>query len=136
MPVTIRNRRTASFADQRGQTMTEFAVVLPVLCLLLFAVIQFGILFNNYVTLTDAVRAGARKAAVGRHLPDPAGETEAAVRNSAQDLDQAQLAVDVDSTWEPGADATVEATYPYKIDLLGLVFAEGDLASKTTERVE
>jgi Flp pilus assembly protein TadG len=116
--------------------MTEFAVVLPVLCLLLFAVIQFGILFNNYVTLTDAVRAGARKAAVGRHLPDPVAATEQAVRNSAQDLDQAELEVNVESTWEPGSDATVEATYPYRIDLLGFNFAEGDLRSETTERVE
>ena len=40
--------------------MTEFALVLPVLAMLLFAVIQFGIVFNNYVTLTDATRAGAQ----------------------------------------------------------------------------
>jgi Flp pilus assembly protein TadG len=46
--------------DERGQTMVEFAIVLPVLCLLLFGAIQFGILFNNYVTITDAARAGAR----------------------------------------------------------------------------
>jgi Flp pilus assembly protein TadG len=116
--------------------MTEFAVVLPVLCLLLFAVIQFGILFNDYVTLTDAARAGARKGAVARHLDDPGAETEAAVRRSAQDLDQDELEVDVESTWEPGSDVTVEATYPYSIDLLGFNFAEGDLRSETTERVE
>src|SRR5439155_25183159 len=59
--------------NERGQTMTEFALVLPVLALVLFAVIQFGIVFNNYVTLTDATRAGARKAAVGRHVSDPVG---------------------------------------------------------------
>ena len=48
-----------------GQSLTEFALALPILALLLFAVIQFGIAFNNYVTLTDATRAGARKAALG-----------------------------------------------------------------------
>ena len=57
--------------NEQGQTMTEFALVLPVLALLLFGVIQFGILFNNYVTLTDAVRSGARKAAVSRQASDP-----------------------------------------------------------------
>ena len=46
--------------------MTEFAIVLPVLVLLVFGVIQFGIAFNNYLALTDAARAGARKAAVSR----------------------------------------------------------------------
>ena len=46
--------------------MTEFALILPLLVVLLFGIIQFGIIFNNYVTLTDAVRAGAREAAVSR----------------------------------------------------------------------
>ena len=32
------------------------------LVILLFGVIQFGIVFNNYITVTDAVRAGAVKA--------------------------------------------------------------------------
>ena len=50
--------------------MTEFAIVLPMLAMLLFGIIQFGILYNNYVTVTDAARAGARKAAVSRHT-DP-----------------------------------------------------------------
>jgi len=64
--------------------MTEFALALPILALLLFAVIQFGIVFNNYVTLTDATRAGARKGAVSRRLPDPVGATKDAVVNSAR----------------------------------------------------
>ena len=64
----INRRKNISFRAQNGQTMTEFALVLPLLALLLFGVIQFGIAFNNYITLTDAVRAGARKGAVARHL--------------------------------------------------------------------
>ena len=48
--------------------MTEFALVLPILLFLLLAIVQFGVVFNNYVTLTDAVRAGARKGAVARRL--------------------------------------------------------------------
>jgi Flp pilus assembly protein TadG len=128
--------RRIRLRDERGQTMTEMAVVLPVLCLLLFGVIQFGILFNNYVTLTDATRAGARKAAVGRFGSDPAGAAETAVRSSARDLRQADLGVSVASSWAPGSDVTVTATYPYEIDLLGLVLANGQLSSTTTERVE
>ena len=49
--------------------MVEFALVLPILCLLLFGVIQFGILYNNYVSMTDAARAGARRRAVSRQRP-------------------------------------------------------------------
>jgi Flp pilus assembly protein TadG len=122
--------------DERGQTATEFALVLPVFCVLLFGIIQFGILFNNYVTLTDAVRAGARKATVSRLQPGPCGIAEGALRSAAGGLDQGKLVVSCASSWQPGADVTVEASYPYEINLLGWVAASGQLKSKTTERVE
>jgi Flp pilus assembly protein TadG len=125
-----------SIRADRGQTMTEFAIVLPILCLLLFGIIQFGIVFNNYVTLTDAVRAGARKAAVSRRT-DPAGSGESAVRASGANLKQSDLQVTVSApVLEHGADVTVEATYPYEVNLLGLVVASGRLKSTTTERLE
>jgi Flp pilus assembly protein TadG len=116
--------------------MTEFALVLPLLVVLLFAIIQFGITFNNYISLTDAVRAGARKGAVARHLDDPAGETVAQVRTAAGDLDAALLQISVESTWQPGEEVTVTATYPYKIKLFGIPLKEGRISSTTTERVE
>ena len=118
--------------------MTEFALVLPILALLLFGVIQFGLVFNNYLTLTDAVRVGARKAAVGRHLPDPPGSAKQAVRDAATDLKQSDLNVDVTVTpnWSAGAEATVTADYPYSINLLGLVVKSGRMHSTTKERVE
>jgi Flp pilus assembly protein TadG len=122
--------------NERGQTMVEFAVVLPVLALLLFAVIQFGIAFNSYITLTDAVRAGARKAAVSADLSDPVGAATNEVRSSAGNLDQTQLNVSVSSTWDPGSDVTVQASYPYSIHILGLYDYSGRLNAKTTERVE
>ena len=122
--------------SERGQAMTEFALVLPVLCLLLFAVIQFGIAFNNYLTLTDATRAGARKAAVARRLADPVGSAIDSVRASAQDLKQSDLSVSVTSSWQLGSDVTVTASYPYSISLLGLVVKSGRLSSSTTERLE
>lgn len=122
--------------NERGQTLTEFALVLPLVALLLFGVIQFGIVFHQYVTLTDAVRAGARQAAVGRHTSDPAGAAEDRVRGSAADLDQSELSVSVSSTWDQGDDVTVSASYPYDISLLGFVVKSGNLTSTTTERVE
>jgi len=134
--VTNANRRKIDLGSQRGQAMTEFALALPILALLLFAVIQFGIVFNNYVTLTDATRAGARKAAVGRRLPNPTSTVITAVRNSATDLKQSKLGVTVSSSWQAGDDVNVTATYPYTISLLGMVVKSGNLSSTTTERVE
>jgi Flp pilus assembly protein TadG len=125
-----------SLRDQQGQSMTEFALVLPIIALLLFGVIQFGIVFNNYITLTDATRAGARKAAVSRRAPDPRGTCIAAIRASANNLTQSRLTPDCQSSWLPGEDVRVTATYPYSISLLGLFSKAGNLTSTTTERVE
>ncbi len=116
--------------------MTEFALVLPILALLLFGVIQFGIVFNNYIQLTDAVRAGARQGAVGRHLEDPEGTVDKKVRDASTSLNQDDLDVSVTSSWQQGEDVAVTASYPYSINLLGLVVTSGRMTSTTKERVE
>jgi Flp pilus assembly protein TadG len=125
------------FGDSEdGQALVEFALVLPLLALILFAIIQFGIAFNNYLALTDAVRAGAREAAVSRAAPDPTAQAEDAVRDAAANLDQDDLTVTVTSTWVRGEDVRVLATYPFTLNVLGVAVASGKLESETTERVE
>ena len=56
---------------QDGQAIVELALVLPVLLLLLVGILKFGLLYNNYITLTDSVRVGARSLSLGRGLHDP-----------------------------------------------------------------
>ncbi len=134
--VVVRWALTRRVWRQRGQTMAEFAIVLPLLLLLVLAILQVGIVFNNYVTLTDAVRTGSRQATVGRSVADPVGAAVSKTRTAASGLDQAKLTVSVSSTWDQGANVTVSASYPYSISLLGLVVHSGTLTSDTTERVE
>jgi Flp pilus assembly protein TadG len=129
-------RARGNIRAERGQTMVEFAMVLPILALLLFGVIQFGITFNNYVTLTDAVRAASRKAAVSRQSPTRDADIQNALYDSASDLDTSKLPYTVNSTWQHADPVTVCATYPYDINLLGMVVASGNLKSCTKERVE
>ena len=129
-------KKRIQLRTERGQTMVEFAIVLPVLMLIVLSIIQFGILYNNFVALTDAVRAGARTAAVSRTAADPVGATVARVKSATADLNQSKLAITVTSGWQHGDDVTVTATYPYTIDLLGLIVKSGSLKSTTTERVE
>ena len=125
--------------------MVEFAIVAPILLLLVFGIVQFGLLFNNYLTLTDAVRTGARQAAVSRTLADPVATTKNRVTSAAAgSLKTSDLAITVDPydpingthSWVQGGDVTVTATYPYAISLLGLVVTSGRMTSQTTERVE
>lgn len=117
--------------------MVEFALVVPIICLILFAVLQFGVLYNDYLTVTDASRVGARKAGTSRHDSCPECKAEDAARASATGLDQSKFEVYVTATaWKHGENVTVETRYPYEIDLLGVVVASGWLSSETTERVE
>jgi Flp pilus assembly protein TadG len=133
------SRSTASvrsLGNEQGQAMTEFALVLPILLVILFAIIQFGIVFNRYLDLTDAVRAGARKAAVSRLATDPVAVTKQAVTSSAGDITINPSDITVTSTWDPGSDVTVEATYPSSIDLGIVSISLPPLHSTTKERVE
>jgi len=134
----VKHKHADFLKVDRGQTMAEMAVILPVLLFVLFAIIQFGLVFNNYITLTDAVRAGARTAAVSRHYDDRVSRTVTQVRDSAVNLDtsSATLKVSVSSDWTPGSDVTVSADYPYDISLMGLVVKSGWLSTTTVERVE
>ncbi len=132
------NRRRTDIRGEHGQTAVEFALVAPLLIALLLAIIQVGVAFNHYVTLTDAARAGARKAIVARFSGASLTDIQQAVRDAASDLDQTQLGIQVDDpTWTvPGSDVTVKVTYPYEINLLGWVVSSGNLTSTMTERLE
>lgn len=135
----LKVRRHNSPRDERGQTLAEFALVLPVLMTILLAILQFGTLFKNYLTVTDAVRAGARKGAVSRHATSPKATCEGAVADAARDLGVGTgLEPLCTSTWKPGEDVVVTATFPYSINIpiLNIPVKTGRFSSTTTERVE
>lgn len=130
--------RNLSLRSEDGQAATELALVFPILLVILIAIAQFGILFNNYITLTDATRTGARKAAVSRFTGDQGTAAALAVRAAASNLTSSKLNVSVTSSnWTvPGSDVTVTATYPYDLNILGWVIQSGNLTSTTKERLE
>lgn len=73
-------------ARQRSQAIVEFALVAPLLLILIFGVIDFGRIIYIYVTLNQAVNEGARAAIVASApLPNDAA-VETAVNNHAVDV--------------------------------------------------
>jgi Flp pilus assembly protein TadG len=58
-PMRIRRRH-----PETGQSLVEFALVLMPLFVIVLAIVQFGFIFNAYVTLTNATREGARNGTV------------------------------------------------------------------------
>jgi len=57
----LRRRRT-SVGSERGAELIEFAIVLPVLLLIVMGIVDFGFMFQRYVVLTNAAMEGARVA--------------------------------------------------------------------------
>ena len=47
-------------SSQKGASLVEFALVLPLLMLILWGIIEFGLLLYNKQVITNASREGAR----------------------------------------------------------------------------
>lgn len=49
----------------RGQSLVEFALIFPILFVLVLGIVDFGVGMRSYMSLTNAAREGARFGAVG-----------------------------------------------------------------------
>ncbi len=54
-------------ARRRGQTLVEFALTLPILLMLIWGIIEFGRIFQAWLTIQNAARAAARYGVTGRY---------------------------------------------------------------------
>ena len=84
----LRRRTTSARArspssDETGITAVEFAMVLPMLALLLLGIIKLGVAFNNYIQLTNAASAGARQLTISRGSSTPYTGTINAIQAAA-----------------------------------------------------
>jgi Flp pilus assembly protein TadG len=140
-----RQIRGARLRGEEGQSVVEFAIVMPFLVFLLLAICQFGLAMYNYISVTDAVRVGARKAAVSRTAPSTC--------QAAKDAIQATLSTDQwnnisgNITCTPatpgatGSSFTVSTSYPITIGLppifgLPAFNYTGNMPASATERLE
>jgi Flp pilus assembly protein TadG len=73
---------------QNGATTVEFAIVLPLFLMIVFGVMQFGLLLNNYVMLNNAAVLGARVLAKERGYPTPYTDTQNQILASMQTMSQ------------------------------------------------
>jgi len=72
----MNRRRPRSASRDRGAVAVEFAILLPVLLLLVFGIIDFGRALNAQIALTQAAREGARLDALNQ--PNLVTRTQAA----------------------------------------------------------
>ena len=102
--------------SERGAVAVEFALIVPVLVMLIFGIVEFGRGYNAKVTVTHAAREGARVLAL---TGDPVAAEDAA-KNAATSLDPGAITV-TSSGCTPGSPASVTVAYPftYNVPLVG-----------------
>jgi Flp pilus assembly protein TadG len=104
-----RGNRDGSRSDERGQATVEFALVIPLIAIMMLLIVQAGLIVREQVMLINGVREGARAAAV-----DPATDTTFVTRSSSGIMNAI-----VDST-NDGTDVRVHATAKVLIVVPGL----------------
>jgi hypothetical protein len=139
----------------RGQTLVEFALVLPMLLLFLLGILDLGRAVYAYSTISNAAREAARLAIVsqaqGTACPAETVECTAAQHAASLDLDPAaQVHVDFrnpDDPNDPGNDCiaidigciavvTVEYRYTAATPVIGNLVGVIDMSSTTMLPIE
>ena len=122
---------------RRGQAMVEFALILPVFILILLGIMEFGLVFHQYLVVTAASREGARVAALG----GTDAETRTIVNNSAASVNTGQLTTTITPTVRvKGQTVSVQVTNPVTIrtPLIAQAFPQNPfpVSGTTVMRVE
>jgi Flp pilus assembly protein TadG len=99
---------------ENGQDMVEFALILPLLLLLLIGIMEFGVMIMRYDTVANAAREGARYGIIHHDLAAGDGDRITdAVLNLTTGLDPADF--EEIAVTEPAADTIrVEVTYDHR----------------------
>jgi Flp pilus assembly protein TadG len=88
-------RRNDGILGEKGAIAVEFALLLPVLLLVLLGAVQFGLTVSNYVMLTNAVSVGAMQFAISRSDTTPYTGTVSAIEAAAPTLTKTTLAAGI-----------------------------------------
>jgi Flp pilus assembly protein TadG len=129
----------AILKDRKGQNLVEFALVVPLLLILVFGIAEFGRAWMTQNILTGAAREAVRVLAV----PAPAGGPTAAYARAVAVLASAGITADnVAVVDAPGAFEAVSVTVAYNFPVVLVGFIPGldcttiPLTSTTTMRRE
>ncbi|GAA4757274.1 hypothetical protein GCM10023328_46480 [Modestobacter marinus] len=101
-----RHRAGQRLLAERGAAIVEFALVLPVLLVLLLGIVEYSLAFNAQATLSAAAREGARTMALANNV----GQARTAAQNAAAELGVPASAITVSPSSCTGASATTAVT--------------------------
>lgn len=102
--------------NNRGQALVEFALMLPVIMLLVVGTMDFGLIIHQHMVVAEAAREGARSAALGG-----SNDTVIAVAKTAAsqiDTRNLKVAISPSDTRIRGDGVTVSISNPVAITQL------------------
>lgn len=110
--------------NDRGQSLTEFALTAPLLMLLILGLVDFGRAWNAYQALTDAARLGARVAVVdnGASEQDVRNAIDRALTASSLRLENRVVTITGFGSGRPNP-TTIRITFDYRLGLVGALLA-------------
>ena len=108
------NRRRPRGSEERGAALVEFALVLPLLLVVIAGIVDFAFLFQRYEVITNAAREGARLAS----LSSPGTYDDTAVKDHVRNYVMNGLAMnDLSNVMPTSPDAVVVAPVNLTVDL-------------------
>jgi len=127
--------------NNKGVAAVEFAICLPILILLLFGLIEFGLLFYNQQVITNASREGVRAGIVAEtvnadiiQIVENYCSGKLINLNGANELQTGAVTV---SAPDGNNDRTVRVTYDYNFLFAGILgFNQINLSAQTIMRME
>ncbi len=116
--------------------MVEFALVIPILILLLFAILDFGRVFHAYLAIDHAGREAARAASIGQD--DSTIRSTAVLKASSISLAETQVAISPGGVKSSGSQVTITITYPisFLTPVISNITGPITLTNSTVMRVE
>lgn len=142
-----RSRGRRGLRSDSGAAAVEFAIIAPLLFLLIFGLIDFGLAINARIVTANAAREGARVASLG----GTEAQIRAQVASASSTLDQSRVTVTVTcktptnsncTTYaadaESGGTAIVTVTYLYKwVTFVGASFGGDTSITRSSQmRIE
>jgi Flp pilus assembly protein TadG len=124
---------------ERGLATVEFALIAPVLLLMLLGIIQIGLYMFKVDDIRDATRDGARVLTLSRNDPNAEKTVDNAIIASlGGEVDTSKLTIkpNTPAPWAPGSTVTLTVTYPESLSLMGINITGGPITSTATVTIE
>jgi Flp pilus assembly protein TadG len=129
---------------RKGQALVEFALVLPLLLLLILGIVEFGRAWNAKQILTDAAREGARLSVIGNSNITDTSQVNTRIRQivALAGLDSTTLTITYPDGFKTGTGnvTSVMVSLPFQFVVLHrlvqlVTSSNGTMVLSTTARM-